>query len=104
MLFTSRMLIKYSALNIQVPSWTFPIGGKTHKKDGEQVLCKRQQGNKHSQSDPLAWKIIAIPFRFIYADGCAHDAVFTERFDTPDSRAPVYKQYLSNGSRARCDN
>ena len=36
--------------------------------------------------------------------GCAHDAVFTERFGTPDSRAPVSKQYLSNGSRANCNN
>ena len=42
--------------------------------------------------------------KLIHADGCAHDAVFTERFGTPDSRAPVSKQYLSNGSRASCNN
>ena len=36
--------------------------------------------------------------------GCAHDAVFAQRFGTPDSRAPVSKQYLSNGSRASCNN
>ena len=36
--------------------------------------------------------------------GCAHDAVFAQRFGTPDSRAPVSKQYLSNGSRASSNN